>query len=684
MKELHEILELITALAYAALGVIALGQWLRLRTHTAAWLAATFGAIGGVAIAGRVLPEDEHWIQVALVALIVLFPYFLFRFMATFVAQTRVVEGGAAALTVLTVASTFFVRDLDTDEQSLALLVLLILLAVQWVSLSLLVAVNLWRGGRNQPTVARRRMRTLALGATGLVLTIVLAELATPVEDPAAIEIVVQLLGIGSAALFFLGFAPPAFVRYLWRRPEARRLTQAELELMEAITPADVADVLLPRVSELLAARGAVLVDGGGSIVGAHGLSRGEAEQTVAEMSAEKKSRLKVPLASGVLTIELSPFTPYFGRDETDMLRSLATLAALALARAELLERERRYRQQLTEAQQIARLGSWEWDLPTGNITRSDELYNIYGMTPRDLPATYPAMIERASAGDRTRIEEALRKTMEEGAPYDIEFQFERPDGTPVDIHARGRVVRDGDGSPIKIVGTAQDITDRKRQEEFRNRFIADAAHELRTPLTTLVGFIELLERRRPSLSEERLEAIMEQLSLAGARMSDLVNNLLDLSRLQQGQLRLRPETVAIAPVAEELVKSLPPPDGTRVDVQVANGAVFVDRHAFDQVLSNLLTNAYRYGGVKVLIAAREDDDSVILSVSDDGPGVEEGLLPHLFSPFARGATASRVGGSGLGLAIIKGLVEASGGEIWHSALSPSGTSFNVRLPRSR
>jgi PAS domain S-box-containing protein len=684
MKELQEALELLSAVAYAGLAVIAFAQWLRQRTHAAAWLAATFGTIGGVVLAGRVLP-DRHWAQVALVSLIVLFPYFLYRFMATFVPQRRPIEVAAAVLTASTVLSAFFVGDFDTDDASSALIVLLILLAVQWGSLSLIVAVNLWRGGRNQPTVARRRMQVLALGATGLVLTIILAELAAPADDPAAIEIVVQLLGLASAVLFLLGFAPPAFVRYAWRKPEARRLAEAELELMEAITPAEVADVLLPRVCELLAARGAVLVDDDGAVIGVHGLTHDEAEETVAQLSADESSRLKVPLATGVLTVELSPFTPYFGRDETDMLRSLATLAALALARAELLQRERESRAQLIDAQRLAGIGSWEWDLRTGVLTRSDELYRIYGAAPDQLAATYPAMIERASPADRARIEEALRRAVDEGAPFDTEFEFERPDGTRAVLHSRGRVVRDATGQPIKIVGTAQDITERKRQEEFRDRFIADAAHELRTPLTTLVGFIELLDKRRSSLSEERLEAIMSQLTLAGARMADLVNNLLDLSRMQQGQLHLKPEEVAIEPQAKELLKSLPPPDGTFVDVRVNNGTrALVDRRALDQVLTNLLTNAYRYGGKRVVIAAHDDGDGVVLSVSDDGPGVDQSVLPHLFDPFARGPTASRAGGSGLGLAIIKRLVEASGGEIWHSPLSPSGTSFNVRLPASR
>ncbi|MGH2786810.1 MAG: PAS domain-containing sensor histidine kinase [Actinomycetota bacterium] len=691
MKELHATLEIVQVVVFVGLGVIALWQWIKQRSEAAGWLAATFGILGGATFAGQLLPEDltgqaELWATRALLAVVVLFPYYLYRFMTAFVDLPRAVDAGALGLTVLTILASALVSNFDVAAEPSAILVaFLALLAVQWVSLSLIVAAGLWRGGRDQPAVARRRMSVLALGAAGLAATLVVAELTSPLENSVRSEVAVDLLGIACAVLFLLGFAPPAIVRHLWRKPEARKLAEAELELMDAITPSEIAAVLLPRVSELLAARGAVLIDHARRVVGSHGLSDAEVEAAAGELSADRRLRLEVPLASGLLVVELGPFTPFFGRDETDMLRSLATLAALALARARLLDNERASREQLLAAQRLAKLGSWEWDLRTGAITRSDELLRIYGIAPEDLPATYPAMIERATPDDRDRIREALRRALEEGEPFDTEFKIDRIDGTRVVVHAQGRVVRDADGDPIKLVGTAQDITERKRQEEFRDRFIADAAHELRTPLTTVVGFIELLEKRWQTLSEERLQAIMEQLSLAGGRMSDLVNNLLDLSRLQQGQLRLKPENVAIARVAANIVKTLPPPDGTFVDVQVGNGAAaFVDPQSLEQVLSNLLTNAYRYGGPRVVVIAHEDDDAVLLSVTDDGPGVEESVLPHLFSPFARGPNASRAGGSGLGLAIIKGLVEASGGAIWHAAVTPTGARFNVRLPRRR
>jgi two-component system sensor histidine kinase MtrB len=138
---------------------------------------------------------------------------------------------------------------------------------------------------------------------------------------------------------------------------------------------------------------------------------------------------------------------------------------------------------------------------------------------------------------------------------------------------------------------------------------------------------------------------------------------------------------VRIAEVSREIVEATPPPEGKSVDVQIPEDLVGVtDPQRFDQVVSNLLTNAYRYGGSNIVLEGRADDDSVLVSVSDNGHGVDEKLIPHMFDPFARGQGAGEVGGSGLGLAIVKMLVEASRGEIWYER--NGGACFTIKLPK--
>jgi two-component system sensor histidine kinase KdpD len=141
-------------------------------------------------------------------------------------------------------------------------------------------------------------------------------------------------------------------------------------------------------------------------------------------------------------------------------------------------------------------------------------------------------------------------------------------------------------------------------------------------------------------------------------------------------------EPVPIHALAHEAVENTPPPEGHKVEVEVADTPVaLADKHRLDQVVTNLLTNAYRYGGPNISLSGARRNGDVILTVSDDGPGVEADLLNELFQPFSRGSTSSTVGGSGLGLAIVKMLVEACGGEIWHEPRQPNGARFCVKLP---
>ena len=226
-------------------------------------------------------------------------------------------------------------------------------------------------------------------------------------------------------------------------------------------------------------------------------------------------------------------------------------------------------------------------------------------------------------------------------------------------------------------------VVERKRIETFRDEFISNAAHELRTPLAAVVGFASLLAERREGMSAEHVEIAIDALNRQGKRLQALVNNLLDFTRFQQGRhdVDLRPLTVEEA-VAEAL-NTVPPPDTKSVAVEALEGAVVMaNPFHLDQILTNLLTNAYKYGGDAITVVARSEDDSVLIQVCDDGPGISSDLAAHLFDPFTRGEDAQAVEGSGLGLAIVRMLTRAQGGDVWYEP-GGSGARFTVRLPRA-
>lgn len=693
MERLDEVLGWVQLVLYVGLGLIAFIQWRRRRGEPAGWVAATFGVLAAVMVLSRFIPEHDEsatvdFAQRVVIAILALFPYFLFRFMASFESPGRTLEVVAAALTLGTIVATFLLDHFPeaNEPRTDAFQAYIYLLLTQWVVVLSAVTFRLWRAGRGQPTVARRRMRTMSMGSAGLAITLVIAGTASSTEEVTGVTIATALIALATGPFFLLGFAPPAFVRNAWRSQGSARLQEAEFALMEALSPSDITDVLLPEVTELAAGRGSLVVDREGAVTGVHGLNSQEAARLAADVAnggdgASAGGTIAVPMRSGKLVVATSPYTPFFGQEEMDELRRLALLADLALARTEHSRRARELTEQLLEAQQIARIGSWQWEIGSNRITWSDQMYRMLGFEPGEFIPTGGAYGEHVHPDDRALVTEKSDEALEEGTPLDYEHRFIRRDGSTLVVHTRGRVVRDEDGNPVRMIGTLQDVTEQREQEALRERFIANAAHELRTPLTSLLGFVEMLSRARHRLDETKLQTMFDAMTRSGDRLAVLIENLLDLSKLQAGQVTVEIEPVSIDSLAHEVVASTPPPDGRRVEVEVTDTPVaLADKHRLDQVVTNLLTNAYRYGGPNISLSGARRNGDVILSVTDDGPGVEDQLLGELFQPFSRGSTSSTIGGSGLGLAIVKMLVEACGGEIWHENLQPNGARFSVKL----
>lgn len=225
------------------------------------------------------------------------------------------------------------------------------------------------------------------------------------------------------------------------------------------------------------------------------------------------------------------------------------------------------------------------------------------------------------------------------------------------------------------------DITERRELEVFRERFVSHAAHELRTPATVISGTAMLLQNNRDRMNDQEMDQCVTALYRQSQRLTTMVSNLLDLARLREGRQAADLESVDLSEVVSKALEHTHPPEGKEVKVSVDGSAVVrADPAAIDHVVSNLLVNAYRYGGNNIAVEAKRDGDSMTFSVTDDGDGVPNDLADRLFEPFTRGKASSAVGGSGLGLALVKSLVEASGGEISYTTPPGGGASFEVRL----
>jgi signal transduction histidine kinase len=360
METLLDVLQVVQTVVFTGLGAAAFVVWRRRRGAARAWVAATFGVLAAVTLLGLFLPEKPEPGSLADVAvrvtigLIVLFPYFLFRFAGTFHQRSRGADRAALSVTALLLVTIPFLGTLPGPGEAWPTLfgVWATTLIVDWVVLSVIVAIELWRAGRGQPTVSRRRMRFLSLGSLGMAFALVLAA-ATGSAEPTLASVASQLLAIALGPVFLLGFAPPQAVVTAWRRPELEDLRAAEEVLLQALSPQEVGSRLLPHVRRIIGGEAAVLFDDDGRLLGADGVAP-EAAGTIGADGDAARS-ISLPVRAGKLVVRVSPYAPYFARSETEVLTRLATFTDLALSRAELSERERQTAIELQAANEAMR-----------------------------------------------------------------------------------------------------------------------------------------------------------------------------------------------------------------------------------------------------------------------------------------------------------------------------------------
>jgi PAS domain S-box-containing protein len=355
---------------------------------------------------------------------------------------------------------------------------------------------------------------------------------------------------------------------------------------------------------------------------------------------------------------------------------------------------------QLAEAQKLAQLGSWEWDPSSDEAICSDELYRIFGWDPRVQAPTLEAFIELVHPDDRQRVSDALEEAVAKGESFRFEARIVRTDGATRIIESYGEVLEVVDGKAAKIVGTVQDMTERRQVEEelvlrreaereykARSEFLSRISHELRTPMNSILGFAQLLEM--DDLTEAQHENV-NLIAKGGHHLLQLINEVLEISRIESGNLTVSVEPVHVeSTVAEvlDLVRPLAAEHSVALENQLSEQGdhhVAADHQRLKQVLLNLLSNGIKYnrqgGSVRISLEAPSPERLLIL-VTDTGHGIPEDKLAHVFIPFDRlGAEQTTIEGTGLGLTLSKHLVEAMGGTLGVESEPWIGSTFIVGL----
>jgi two-component system, OmpR family, phosphate regulon sensor histidine kinase PhoR len=264
------------------------------------------------------------------------------------------------------------------------------------------------------------------------------------------------------------------------------------------------------------------------------------------------------------------------------------------------------------------------------------------------------------------------------------ELQLSSGGGRHLEMHA---VRFPSQGPLLGTVAVFHDVTEIHRLEGVRRDFVANVSHELRTPLTAIRGFAETL--RNNEVPAEQRRQYLDVILRHGERLTALIEDLLELSRIEGGTRALALEPVDAAVLARGLLQDLKP----RLDAGRLQGAVraepappvLADRRALEQVLLNLLDNAIKYSepGGSIELAVSGSASGVRIDVSDTGIGIPESDRARVFERFYRveKARSRDLGGTGLGLAIVKHLIQAQDGEVFVTAREGQGTTFTLRLP---
>jgi signal transduction histidine kinase len=224
-----------------------------------------------------------------------------------------------------------------------------------------------------------------------------------------------------------------------------------------------------------------------------------------------------------------------------------------------------------------------------------------------------------------------------------------------------------------------------ERANQVKTNFVALAAHELRTPVTTIHGFVQTLHHLGHRLSEDEREELRRALEQQTVRMALLVEQLLDLSRLDADAIEIHPQPLKVRERVEEIVRGAAGERAGSVQVDVPEELeASVDANAFERIVSNLVVNAFRYGRPPVVVRAEQTDHHFRVAVEDHGDGVAPEFVPDLFERFSRSERSRAIaGGTGLGLAIARAYARAHDGDLIYENAEPHGARFNLVLPNN-
>ncbi len=363
-------------------------------------------------------------------------------------------------------------------------------------------------------------------------------------------------------------------------------------------------------------------------------------------------------------------------------------------AAAALRQSEQRY----AIAAAAANAAVWEIDCRTDNRYRSEHYFSMLGYKELDIPSTLEGAMNLVHPEDREQQRDVIESAVAgEVSSAHSEHRMLRKDGTYAWVMMDAQVLRDQHGTPLKVIGAMTDISDRKEAEQalveaakLKDEFIANMSHELRTPLNAIIGLSDvLINELFGSINADQRESL-HMINDGGQHLLDLINDILDLSKIEADRLELQLQDLNPVTVAEAAIRMVDSPAQSRgISIEAnrdpTSPAIAADRRRILQILVNLLANAIKFNQREgqVGLDLTHKTGVVSFTIWDSGIGIAKSDLPRLFEAFTQidSSLDRQFEGTGLGLSLVQHLTELHGGEISVQSDLGSGSRFTVTFP---
>jgi PAS domain S-box-containing protein len=452
------------------------------------------------------------------------------------------------------------------------------------------------------------------------------------------------------------------------------------------------------------------------------------------------RSMLVVPLSArgrtlGTVTVACAESERRLGQEDLRLVEELARRAALAVDNARLYAEAKRAQARQEVALEAGRMGAWEWNVAAGRVSWAPTLERIHGIPVGSFDGSFEAYQSDMHPEDRERVLSSIQRVVAEREPeHHVQYRIIRPDGEVRWLEAHGRLTLDEQGRPARLTGVCTDITERLALEEDARRLVREqaaraeaerarqhtaelleslekaqaelaqrarelarsnsdleqfayvASHDLQEPLRMVASYVQLLARRYKGKLDADADEFIRYAVDGATRMQSLINDLLAFSRVGTRGKELVP--VSLEKCAERALSHL------RLALEESGAEVKLeslpwvkgDETQLVQLLQNLVGNAVKFRGEqppRIRVSTTREEDTVTVSVEDNGIGIEPQYYERIFAIFQRLHGKEEYPGTGIGLSICKKIVERHGGRIWVESTPGQGSTFRFTLAAS-